>query len=119
MTSWRQYLPHSSHPSGSSTTPTPNDPAVFEGQTEVSSHASHFERIESFTTELDETSAADAEALLYLVRRGFGTCRDYMDELRVIFGPLQQRSVEELERAIQIKKVSEAIDKETGVMDVG
>jgi hypothetical protein len=91
---------------------------TFEGQTEVSSHASHLERIESLATELDGTSAADAKALLYLVRRGFGTCRDYMDELKVIFAPLQLRNAEELERAAQINKVFEAIDKEAESMEV-
>jgi hypothetical protein len=69
--------------------------------------------------ELDGKTAEDARAVLYLVRRGVGTCRDYLDELKVIFGPLQQRSVAELERAIQIKTVFEAIDQEAETIYVG
>jgi hypothetical protein len=42
-----------------------------------------------------------------------------LDELKVIFAPLQQRSVEEMERATRIKKVFEAIDREAEVIDVG
>ena len=41
-----------------------------------------------------------------------------MDELKVIFAPLQLRNAEELERAAQIKKVFEAIDKEAESMEV-
>jgi hypothetical protein len=69
--------------------------------------------------ELDGKTAEDARAVLYLIRRGFGTCRDYLDKLKVIFGPLQQRCVEELERAIQIKTVFEAIDEEAETICVG
>jgi hypothetical protein len=90
---------------------------TFESQTEISSHESHLEKTESLAAELDKTSADDAKALLYLVRRGFGTCRDYMDELKVIFAPLNQRNADELERAVAIKKVFEAIDKEAEGLD--
>ena len=92
---------------------------VFDDQTETASHPSHLAKIEGLASELDGMSAEDARAILHLVHRGFGTCRDYLDELKVIFAPLQQRSVEELERATQIKKVFEAIDKEAEVMDIG
>jgi len=91
---------------------------TFEGQVEVAPHPSHLEKIESLALALDGPSAEDARAILYLVRRGFGTCRDYMDELKVVFGPLQQRNAEEWKRAVEIKKVFEAIDKETEVMEV-
>lgn len=90
---------------------------TFEDQIEDSSHASHFERIEGMAADLDGEPAEDAKSILRLVRWGFGTCRDYMNELKVIFGPLQQRNTEELERAVQIKKVFEAIDKETEVIE--
>jgi hypothetical protein len=88
---------------------------IFEGQIEAASHPSHFAKIEGLATELEGASAEDARAILHLVRRGFGTCRNYLDELKVIFGPLQQRSIEELELAIRIKTVFKAIDKETEV----
>ena len=91
---------------------------IFDGPTQDSSHASHLAKIESLATELEGTLAGDARAVLYLIRRGFRTCRDSMNELKVIFTPLQLRNVEELERAVQIKKVFEAIDKEAEVMDV-
>lgn len=42
-----------------------------------------------------------------------------MDDLKVIFGPMKQRNAEELERAEQIKKVFEAIDKEAETICVG
>lgn len=90
---------------------------TFEDQMEDLSHASHLDRIEGLAAELEGEPSEDAKALLRLVRRGFGTCRDYMDELKVIFGPLQQRNTEELERAVQIKKIFEAIDKETEVIE--
>jgi len=91
---------------------------TFEDQTEASSHASHLERIESLATQLDEASAEDARAVIHLIRRGFRTCRDSMDELKVIFGPVQQRNAE-LERAVQIRNVFDAIDKEALIIDVG
>lgn len=68
---------------------------------------------------MDRTLAEDARAVLYLIRRGYRTCRDSMDELKVIFGPMKQRNAEELERAEQIKKVFEAIDKEAETICVG
>jgi hypothetical protein len=92
---------------------------IFEGQIETASHPSHLAKIESLAVELDGKTAEDARAVLYLIRRGFGTCRDYLDKLKVIFGPLQQRCVEELERAIQIKTVFEAIDEEAETICVG
>lgn len=92
---------------------------IFDGQPEASSHESHLRSIESLASELEGASADDARAVLRLIRRGFRTCRDSMNELKVIFGPLHQRNAEELERAVQIKKVFEAIDKEAGIIDVG
>jgi hypothetical protein len=92
---------------------------IFDGQSEASSHASHLSKIESLASDLKGTSAEDARAVLYLIRRGFRTCRDSMDELKVIFGPLHQRNAEELKYAVAIKKVFEAIDKEAENLDVG
>jgi hypothetical protein len=92
---------------------------TLDDHAEVLPHASHLAKLESLATELDGTPAEDARAVLYLIRRGFRTCHDSMDELKVIFGALQQRNAEELERAVQIKKVFEAIDKEAETIYIG
>jgi hypothetical protein len=92
---------------------------TLDDHAEVLPHASHLAKLESLATELDGTPAEDARAVLYLIRRGFRTCHDSMDELKVIFGPLQQRNAEELKRAVQIKKVFEAIDEEAETIYIG
>jgi hypothetical protein len=85
---------------------------------EDDSGSSPLEDLECLALELDEMSVEDARAIFRLVRRGFGTCRDYMDELKVILGPLQQRHAEEFERAQEIKRVFEAIDNEAQILEV-
>lgn len=91
---------------------------ALEGQVEAESHPSHLEKMKSMAAQLDETSAEDARAIFRLVERGFGSCREYMEELKVVFGLLQDRNAEELERAVQIK-VFDAVDKEADTIDVG